>query len=375
MCDLRFLGIRAASGERYQVAIGATNFDGPGFEEVYRCHGKNSLEGCVKWEDAMGVYISRGRTCYPGYRRFLAASAPERRLPEGPGVDRAGVPLQFPARERLPPPTRKTYESMMASARAVEANGPDRSPSDNVRGIKGVHVFAVLPYFSFTYMGFDLMHIIGNIVKMLLHLLRRHTATHPNRAVAASVLAFEHAQGRFLEETPNEGPSWAFTSREETLVDQRLRELRASDKSAAPRSIFRLLGMQNTHALMTFAFSYAHHCMSDLGSLPHTTAILNMFEILRLSASDSFDITEARMKDRMQKFVRAAVDLEGLFPCSEMTYAFSQFVFCLADIKVVGPPRTLWMYAFEAVHKELKSLVHNKVKYSSFCTRHDVILL
>jgi hypothetical protein len=51
------------------------------------------------------------------------------------------------------------------------------------------------------------------------------------------------------------------------------------------------------------------------------------------------------MTARVQKFVKAAVDLEGLFPCSEMTYAFSQFIFALSDIKEVGPHRNLWMYA------------------------------
>jgi hypothetical protein len=45
-----------------------------------------------------------------------------------------------------------------------------------------------------------------------------------------------------------------------------------------------------------------------------------------------------------------------------MTYAFSQFIFALSDIKTVGPPRTIWMFAFEAVHKELKALVKNKVR-------------
>jgi hypothetical protein len=54
--------------------------------------------------------------------------------------------------------------------------------------------------------------------------------------------------------------------------------------------------------------------MSDLGSLPHTTAILNMFAVLRLSAAHSFDIREEHMSARIHKFVKAAVDLEAYFP-------------------------------------------------------------
>jgi hypothetical protein len=258
---------------------------------------------------------------------------------------------------------------MMADARSVEALGPARNASTHVNGVKGVHPFAALPYFLHTYMAYDLMHIIGNIVKMLLHLLRRHTATHANRAVSAKVLTYEHNRGRFLNEAVDSGPSWAFSLADEQLVDLRLREVCASDKAAVPRNVFRLLGMQNTHSLMTFAFTYAHHCMSDLGSLPHTTSILNMFAVLRLSAADSFDIREEHMSARIQKFVKAAVDLEGLFPCSEMTYAFSQFIFALSDIKEVGPPRTIWMFAFEAVHKELKALVKNKVRLYNSSTR------
>jgi hypothetical protein len=285
VCGNVFLGIQAASGERFQVAIGATNFDGPGFEDIYRCHGKNSIEGCVKWEDMMGVFLTRKGAIYPGYRRFLPLDAPERQLPDGDPIMRDGTPLHFVETELRPPPTRKTYAAMMADARSVEAHGPARSVKLHVRGVKGVHPFAALPYFQFTYMGYDLMHIIiGNIVKMLLHLLRRHTAQNANRGVSAKVLNYEHARGRFLDEVVESGPSWAFSIEEERLVDRRLHEVCASDKAAVPRNVFRLLGMQNTHSLMTFAFTYAHHCMSDLGSRPHTTAVQHVRSIAVLGS-------------------------------------------------------------------------------------------
>jgi hypothetical protein len=99
------LGIQAANGERFQVAIGATNFDGPGFEDVYRCHGRNSLEGCDKWQDMMGVFLTSRGAVYPGYRRFLPLDAPERQLPDGDSIMRDGTPLHFPPPHLLARPT------------------------------------------------------------------------------------------------------------------------------------------------------------------------------------------------------------------------------------------------------------------------------
>jgi hypothetical protein len=51
-----------------------------------------------------------------------------------------------------------------------------------------------------------------------------------------------------------------------------------------------------------------------------------------------------------------------MFPISELTFAFSQLLSIILELRITGPPRRFWMFRFEALHKLLKSYLRNVAK-------------
>lgn len=322
-------------GRHYTVAVVIYNTDGRGWEQVFHAQGGGSLWGSAKFDEPTGTFVSTGRVCYEVSRRMLPANHVLRRPGDGP-------PLVL-----------RSYENMMGHA--VRADAQQIAS----HGMKGIHAYHRLPYFSKTALPNDLMHIAYNIVILILKLIRRHTSTHKNRCVSKGVLDFEHARGRFNYLSEGGHIPWALSKDEERQIDGRLEAVRTPERSDVPHKLMRHLGCKNTHDLMTFAFCYAQHCMGDLGSKEHMSAVLGVFGFLRKISGDAFNVSQVHMDELVKEYAIVVSTFAELFPISEQTFAFSQLLTVVLELPKTGPPRRFWMFRFEALHKLLKSYLRN----------------
>jgi hypothetical protein len=328
------------NGRHYVVAMLIHNTDGKGWEELWQAQGSGSLRGSTKFNEATGTYVSTGRVCYEIGRRMLPMNHPLR------------TDSHTNEKDRRHPLTLRSYADVTDDAN----NGTPASPCN---GIKGKHPFHSLPYMKYTLRAYDLMHVIGNIVKQSLKLLRRNTTEKPNRSVSQGVLEFEQARGRFGDLRIKGSMPWTLTKEEEKLVDQRLESVVCVERSQVPKKLMLHLGFKKTHELLIFAFNYAQHCLGDLGSREHTTIILRLFKLLRTVSADSLKLTDAGIEALILEFAIISSTMSNLFPIGEQTFAFNQLLPIIMELRRGGPPRRYWMFRFEAIHKLLKSYMKN----------------
>lgn len=87
--------------------------------------------------------------------------------------------------------------------------------------------------------------------------------------------------------------------------------------------------------------------------------ILEIFDLISEGCSDRFNMTKLN-NELLPKLYITLSRREGLMPLTEMTYTVHQLVHVFQDIKHTGPPRFIWMYAFERVNKYCKNLIKNQ---------------
>jgi hypothetical protein len=241
---------------------------------------------------------------------------------------------------------------MMQQAAQAEVSG------EPVNGIKGLHPFVRLPYVKSMSRSNDLiMHAAGNVAKQSLKMLVPHSGERKNRCVSREVLAYEHERGRFLDLTVNGAMPWTLSKKERDLVDARLEVIQTSERSEVPKLIMKHMGRKNTHEI-----NYAQHYMGDLGSKVHMCVVLRVFRLLRWLCADSLVLDDDKYALMIKEFALTASAVSGMFPISELTFAFPQLLPIILELRITGPPRRFWMFRFEALHKLLKSYVRNVAK-------------
>jgi hypothetical protein len=335
-------------GRHYTVAMVLHNTDGKGFEDIWRVQGSGSKQGSTKFNDATGTFISRGRVCHDIGRRMLPMDNPIRYAHNNDTIYIGQAPCTFSEQELRPPLVPRGYDVMMQEAAQAEVTG------EPVNGIKGLHPFVRLPYAKSMSRSNDLMHAAGNVAKQFLKMLVPHCNERKNRCVSREVLAYEHERGRFLDLTVNGAMPWTLSKRERDLVNARLDVIQTSERSEVPKLIMKHMGRKNTHEILVFAFNYAQHCMGDLGSKVHMCVVLRVFRLLRWLCADSLVLDDDKYAVMIEEFALTASAVSGMFPISELTFAFSQLLPIILELRITGPPRRFWMFRFEALHKLLK---------------------
>jgi hypothetical protein len=82
-------------GRHYTVAMILHNTDGRGFEDIWRVQGAGSTQGSTKFNEATGIFVSRGRMCYDIGRRMLPMDHPIRFASNNETVYINQAPLTF----------------------------------------------------------------------------------------------------------------------------------------------------------------------------------------------------------------------------------------------------------------------------------------
>jgi hypothetical protein len=298
---------------------------------------------------------------YQGYRRFLALNDPRRRKSTlNTHYQRWNIPY-WTDNERLPAPVEVTYEVYKNRVLLFEEMLLQPGvPASHFEGVKHLWEFGRLSYADIIFTPYDLMHAANNVVKTGLQMIRKHVQSrHPNRTVEHSVLEYERTTNQRFEHVITQDSPWALEEEEENLVDARLQRVKSCDMSSVPRNVYKHMGFRSSHQMITFAATLARFCLSDLGSKEHSKTVLAIFDFIKFSTADHFDLLYLQNK-ALPALYGAMADWEGMFPVSECTYAFHQFLHCISEIPKCGPPRNYWMFSFERVNKYLIGLLRNQ---------------